>query len=158
MLDPIIFDSLEPRTRAVEIGGKQYVLREASGGVGVEFRNMINRAQRLSPDGKSTVVEGLEDACPWLVSRTLFESVEVNENGAKVMKERPVPERQVREWPDRVQRRLFEESRILSDLNRDDTVEGLTALIDMLQRRLEVAREKESVTKNGHAATPAYSA
>lgn len=112
-----------------------YVLREASGDAAVRYRNMILKSARLGQGGTPTSVDGMVDCEPFLISRCLFE---VCDKGMTV----PVPEKTIRSWPNRVQKRLFEKVLEISDLDVDDTEESLQADRDRIDQRLQEIRSK----------------
>lgn len=69
--DALIFDSAELVEVPVKIGDQEYVLREASGAVAVEYRNMVMRCTKMV-DGRATSVENLASVEPFLVHKCLF--------------------------------------------------------------------------------------
>lgn len=132
------FDSmpdLEPKTvRGIKYRGKSYVLRTASAGAGVKFKNARLRALRMD-DGKLVAFEGAADVEPLLVSLCVFELVRT-EDGREV--EKPVDEAVVRGWPGEMVKKLFDKAMELSPFLEDSpTVDGLTKEIARLTTRLE---------------------
>lgn len=98
----------------VKIAGKDYILREASGGAAEKYRD-ASIAGMTFTDGKLTRVEGLAGVESLLVSLCLF-----NDKGL------PVPLSLIRSWPSRVQKRLFERAKKISDLNESKIQDQIT--------------------------------
>jgi len=63
----------------VQIGDKNYTLREATGDAACLYRNAMLRCTKLGPEGKPETVVGMGDVEPYLVSLCLF-----NEGGQPV--------------------------------------------------------------------------
>jgi hypothetical protein len=134
------FDDLEPKFERVSISRRTYVLREATGGAVVQWRNHQMSASKLNPDGKTVSVGPIAESEPLLVSLCLFEIVQ--QGGNEV--ERQVPVQVVKGWPYRVQRALYERIMEMSDLKEKDSA-------DDIKKRMAEDREKlEKIEANGH--------
>jgi hypothetical protein len=107
--DELDFD-LTLREVPVKLGGRRYVLREATAAGACQYRNAVLRSTRLGPDGKPEYVDGLADAGPVLVAACLFE---LDGDGL-----RPVSLATVRAMPARVQELLFKRAQRLSELDQ----------------------------------------
>ena len=67
---PLSFD-LTLATIPVYIGGRDYVIKEATADVAARWRNSLLNATRLGPDGKPISMENLADSEPFLGSLCL---------------------------------------------------------------------------------------
>lgn len=112
--NPFDFDDLAPWSRPFTYDGKPYLAREASADAARQFDNAKYRAGRWTDDGKTRVVEGLADAELVLLSLCVFEVYEHPKEGTK---ERPVAQVQLKTWPARVTRKLFEAIKEASQLD-----------------------------------------
>lgn len=115
---PIEFDSLAPIEVPATIAGKQYLLREASEDAACKYRNAAMRAARFNDRGKVSSIEGVADVEPLLVSLCLFELTGDGKChlGHTVPGERPVPIDELRRWPAKRVKTLFERIKDISDL------------------------------------------
>ena len=147
------FDDLAPIEERVSIGGKKYILREATGDAGCKYRNSLLKATKLGPDGKPVSIEGMADSEPLLVSLCLFELYEQKgSNGVSETKERPTPLIVVRSWPARVQKALFERAKEISDLDEKETLPVLQKRLADTQKKImdiSTAASAESARGNG---------
>lgn len=153
------FNDLEPKQCNVTVGGKKYVLKEASGGAVVAWRNAQMKATRIGPNGKPVGVDGLADSEPLLVSMCLYEVVQNAKTGKEV--HYPVKENVVRGWPSHIMTTLFETVKKMSGLDRAVTAEQLRLEIEAKQNQLDaMAAEKEmteainEAIKNGEEPEP----
>lgn len=150
------FDDLSPTERPVSIGGKSYVLKEASADSVCKWRNNMMKSAKLGPDGKPVSMDGIADSEPYLVSLCLFER-DTDKEGK--VRDRSVPVNVVRGWPNRIQRALFQVVRNISDLGDDDSAEAIEQRIAADTERLNVMRsngdrgEGRSVAGNSPSAT-----
>jgi hypothetical protein len=159
-LSPMDLGDAEPVQVDVVIQKRHYVLREADGESAVKYRNASMRAARMS-DGKVVGVEGAADCEPLLVSLCLYQ-VDPNTGQIRYTREGDpdkrylVPLHLIKRWPSRIQRRLFDKVKEISDLGeRPETEEQLVKEIGRLQRRLKKLREdKAELTRNGQEADP----
>lgn len=104
-----------------EIGGKQYVLREASGGAATRYKDaQIQSAKLNSRTGKAEKLTGLAETEPLLISLCLFEQ---RGEGKEIL----CPLGTIKSWPNRIQRELFEEVKRISDLAEGSTQRELLA-------------------------------
>lgn len=95
----------------IPIGGKEYVLREASGGAATKYRNAVLACTILGVGGRAQTVKGMASVEPLLVSLCLFEVLEKGE--------RPVKLSVIEGWPARVQEALFERAKRISNLEEE---------------------------------------
>jgi len=109
MTTELNFDDLTPIEIPVRIQGKNYVLREASGDAACRYRNAVLACAQLTPEGKAVSVRNLADVEPLLVSLCLFDE-----------KGNPVSVNQVRKWPARVVKALYEKAKEISDLDLEE--------------------------------------
>ncbi len=107
------FDDLAQVEVPVSIGGKKYVLKEATADAVRKWRNAQLKATKLGDNGKPISLEGMADTEPLLVSLCLFE--EVKESG-KPDSLSPVSLSTVSSWPNRIVGALFAEATKISDL------------------------------------------
>lgn len=116
MADELLaFDDLTLQEVPVSIGGKRYILREASGEVACRYRNRMLESTEFGGDGKPMKVKGMGDLEPLLVSLCLWEADDAGKPA------RPVPESVIRAWPSRVVKRLFAKAKAISDLGEEAT-------------------------------------
>lgn len=102
---------LTPQELAVTIGGKDYVLREASAEAARQYRNASTKGMKFDGNGKPmSLGDSPADAESLLVSMCLFERYEHNGQ----TKDRPVQLSTVKTWPDRVAKNLFAKCKELS--------------------------------------------
>jgi hypothetical protein len=100
------FDSLDLRQVEVEIQGKLYLLREATGAGAARWRGAVIRAARFGADGKVERLDGAADSELILVNECL-----VDASG------RRTPLQVLQGWPARVVKALFEEAKRISELD-----------------------------------------
>ena len=128
------FGELNPAEVDVKIGGREYVLREASGDAACKYRNALLKATKLGPNGKPQSLDGVADSEPLLVSLCLFEKYRSGDE----IKERPAILPQVRGWPSRVQKTLFDRAKKMSGLDESEkTKEQIQEQIKELRKKLE---------------------
>lgn len=141
--DPMKFD-LDEVVIPVSVGDKEYVLREASGQAAVTWRNAIFSKTKLGPDGKPIGFGAMAEIEPLLVSLCLY-----NGDG------RNVPEQEVRKWPARIQKALFERAKDISDLDEEDdsNLEELYKQRKELDEKITKLEKGETAAKNGQADT-----
>ena len=138
MYDELDFDNLIPVEIPLSICAKKYLLREATGATATEFRNMAIACSEYGSDGKLAKIRGVASVEPFLVSRCLF-----SEDG------KPVDRKVIEAWPARVQKRLFQKIKDISDLNETDTVESLEKQIGELQKKLDELRGDKPKNETG---------
>ncbi len=107
--DELNFD-LEFVVIPVTIGGVKYELREANGDATCRWRNSILNKTKLNDAGKAESIHNIADTEPILVSLCLF----------PLGKKKNVPVETVRSWPNRVQKKLFEKIKEISELDEDE--------------------------------------
>ena len=109
----MVFD-VTIQTIPVIIGGTEYELREANGDTAARWRNAILKQTTINPEtGKPSSVGQIADTESFLVALCLFEK----SNG------KPVSQIQVKKWPSRVVKQLFDKVQEISDLKEDDDTE-----------------------------------
>jgi len=113
-MDELNLETLEPINVSVNLGGKKYLLKEASVDAVCRWKNAQLKETRLGPDGKASAI--LPKADPFLLSLCLFE---IDDKG----KEKPVPAMTVRSWPNRIQKPLMDKLRSISDLEEKAEVQ-----------------------------------
>lgn len=146
-LKELDFNDLSVVEIKIPISGESYVLREASGDAACKYRNSMLACTQLGPEGKPSSVRGMADCEPLLVSMCLFK---VDEKGNMI----PVPIVKVRSWPDRVQKKLAETIKKISNMENDtETVETLEAQIVELEKKIEKLKSKDAALKNEQAST-----
>lgn len=154
----LVFDNILPVEVPVSVAGKKYVLREASGDAACRYRNALLKSTRLGPEGKPSVIDGLADVEPLLVSLCLFE---VLSDGT--LAKGPVPAHVIRSWPARIQKALFERAKQISDLEERETAASLEAKITDAQTQLAAIRNgvqdpREQAAKNSRGGSGGGSA
>jgi len=115
-MDELNLETLEPINVSVNLGGKKYLLKEASVDAVCRWKNAQLKETRLGPDGKAAAFGNIADADPFLLSLCLFE---IDDKG----KEKPVPAMTVRSWPNRIQKPLMDKLRSISDLEEKAEVQ-----------------------------------
>lgn len=141
MTDEIRFDDIAPVEVPVTLGDQRYVLREASGEAAERYQAAVLRGARLA-DGKVVGMDlsGVESL---LVSLCL-----VDHEG------KPVPLSQVKSWPARIQKALFEKAMDISGLREQETEEQLARRIADDQKRLAELRNGDGLGKGSPTGTP----
>lgn len=99
----------KPAQVEATIGGKTYLVKEASVAAATKYRNKTFSAARMN-DGKMVGIEGLADAEPMLISHCLFETYQNNGE----LKDRPVLLSTILAWPNQTQEALFDKIKELS--------------------------------------------
>ncbi len=138
MTNDLNFDDLTPVEIPFSLGGKNYVLREATGDAAVQYRNAVAASTQLA-DGKVSSIKNMADTEPFLVSLCVWELLEDG-------KERAITGARVRSWPARVQRRLFKKIQDVSELDEASLQELHKECKELNERIAEM--EKDTV-KNG---------
>ncbi len=106
----IDFSDLTSIEVPVNIKGTKYVLLEATGEVATKYLNFRMSKIKFTSDGKPNSTQNIGDIEPFLVSMCLF-----LEEGRK-----PVSMVTVQSWPYRVQKKLFEEAKKISGLDKSE--------------------------------------
>ena len=105
------FDEVELIAVPVRIGQEDLVLREATAEAAGKYHDAIIKSTRMA-DGKITGSDGLGGVEPLLVSLCLFRKTGKEEVA--------VPLAEVRRWPARVVKQLFERVKEISELDAKD--------------------------------------
>jgi hypothetical protein len=157
--DSYDFDTLEPLAVPVKHGGKRYILRETVGDQSTKWRNAVLRSMTPNGLGGLTPGPGYPDTDLLLLGMCLHE---ITPGG-----EQPVGAEELKQWPTRVIKPLFERVKSASGLEaEEDTVENLTTRISDLEKRLTALRQAQeadpgrtpSHAGNGHGGTTDSSA
>lgn len=128
----MVFDDLEPIEVLATIGVRRFILREASEGDSVAWRNSQIRAARMV-DGKFVGLGDLVNSEPLLLSRCLRD-VATNKN---------VPVEEINKWKSKIVKELFKRLTKISDLETMDTVEQLEKRIAEDTEKLKKLKAKE---------------
>ena len=131
---------LAPVEVPVRIGGKDFVLVEASADAVKRFRAKAMQGVQRGEDGKITGLGGSAEAEPLLVSLCLFPAMA--DDRTKADRRMNVPLQSVMSWPNRVVAPLFNRAKEISQLDLDDKPEIIRRQIDVLQRRLKELEPK----------------
>lgn len=134
---------------AVTIDGQQYVLKEASEGASIVYRDAHVKAARIKEvDGgtRESSFGNLADSDALLVSMCLFK-VGAGKDGGSLA---PVDVRTVKSWPTRVVKQLYKKVREISDMQELDSEEALQKQVDYYTRMLE--RKRAERPKGGSEA------
>lgn len=126
--------------------GVEYMLREADEDAACKYRNKLTASAKWGPDGKIISMGSNADVQPMLVSMCLFTKAKVKlRDGQQVERDVNVDEKEIRKWPTRIIRKIFEKIINISELAGDDTEESLQKEIDELTKRLDKLKaEKEA--------------
>lgn len=111
------FDSIAPIEIKVTIEGEKYILQEASGEVATKYTNARLGKIKFN-DGKPNSFQGLADIEPYLVSMCLFR-LDFGADGEEI-KRTPVTVAKIQSWPSRIQTKLFEEAKRISELDKTE--------------------------------------
>jgi hypothetical protein len=131
------FDDITPQSIPVRIGGKSYVLKEATGEAACRYKNEIMRCGRLGADGKPNQVIGLADTEAFLVSLCLFE---VDGEG----KEKHVPVSLIKSWKSSVLDKLYKTCREMSGMDNDEKEDELVKQKAEIESKLTRLKEANS--------------
>jgi len=105
------FDEIDLICVPVKIGGEQFVLREATADAAGKYHDAIIKSTRMA-DGKITGSDGLGGVEPLLVSLCLFRKTGKEETAVSLT--------EVKRWPTRVVKPLFERIKEISELDAKD--------------------------------------
>lgn len=108
MADGMLVFDLAPQVLPVEIGGKRYTLKEATGDVACQYQNAITNGVTLGPQGKPERMGNIADVGPFLVHLCLYDEAD-----------KRVPIEVVRSWPSRVVDALEASVKKISELDKD---------------------------------------
>ncbi len=123
--DPIV-ETLEEIVVPVTIDGVAYTLHEATGEAACQYRNAAIACSRFGDKGKLAGIQGIGDLEPLLVSLCLRDAAS-----------KPVPQKVIRAWPARVQKRLYDTAKKISQLDETDDLETLKKQRDELDERIK---------------------
>lgn len=134
------FSDLSSTAIDIPIGKSIYILREASGDAAIKYRNAVLKATKLS-DGKVSGLDGLADTEAYLVHLCLFETL--RDSAGSPTGERNVPIPTIRNWPNRVQKALYDRAKKISSLEEKATKESLTKQLNEIKKQLAELEDKE---------------
>lgn len=144
LFDPIVIEDIARIEVPVRVGGKDYVLREASEDAFRQYQNSIMRAGRFK-NGEQVGFEDIADSDSLLLSLCLFEGYE-HPKGSTKLNYRPVLLKTVRDWPRRITKPLIDRCKLISgiDERKDKTAqEGSQPEGNNPSHQEEVADPKE---------------
>jgi hypothetical protein len=148
------FNDLAPVAIYFKHGPKEYVLREASEDIIVKYQNIQIGAARMA-EGKVVGISGLADAEPALVAGCVFEVIYASDG--TVRSEKPMTIQEIRTWPHRIVKPLFNDIKEMNGLNEEDNIEVLEARIKNDQERLTRLKsgkdDESSMAKNLQSGT-----
>lgn len=156
MSDELNFDDLAPIEIPVSVARKKYVLREASGGASVIWRDAVGRAVKIGPEGKPAGIDGMASTEPLLISQCLYvpdESgkIRLQPNGDPDQRYL-VPIQTIRSWQARVQNKLFEKIKEISDLDNKETEKTLEEKMAKLKEQMATLHTNGDRAKNEQSA------
>lgn len=105
------FDEIDLISIPVRIGGEDYVLREATADAAGKYHDAIIKSTRMA-DGKITGSDGLGGVEALLVSCCLYRKVGKEEQAVTLT--------EIKRWPTRVVKPLFERVKEISELDGKD--------------------------------------
>ena len=112
----------------VKIDKKDYILKEATGGAVVVYRNSMMRGMTLR-DGKPQKLQDVGEVNLLLLSYCLFELKEKDGQNQEVL----VGLQTIKKWPNRIQSSLLKELKEISDLE-EEGVDERDSLLEALKR------------------------
>ncbi len=142
MSTELVFESLDPISIPVSVGSRKFLLREATVAAACEFENAANACTVYNDKGFRCGVKGLADVDSILVAKCLLE---VKDGGYS-----SVSLDEVRGWPDRIQRVLYQKVREISGMNYVETEEELLKQKTEIEKRL-VLLKNGAAAKNGES-------
>lgn len=143
-LDPIVFDDITPIEVPVKVGQLEFVLREATGESAVKYTNAKLKRLSLGADGKPSSFAGMGDLEPYLVSLCLFTA----KRERPELNNQPVHEADIRAWPHKIQKKLFDIAKQISEIDQDQSKDDLEKIIADAQKRIAELDAKDSKAKN----------
>lgn len=143
------FDDYEARPVPVRFRGKDYLLREAPAGVAAAHHNFVLKHSRIV-DGRLVPSEGSADAQSLLVAGCLVQLAPQKDG---TVKECPVIQAEVKGWPDRVVKTLYDRAKDLSRMEEEVGPEALERQAADLSQRAAALRAAGDPAKNVPAAT-----
>lgn len=117
--DEFVFTT-ETQEQVVKIDGKDYLLKEASGGMVNQYRNAVMTGTTLGSDGRPVRILNLGDANSLLVSFCFFSTKELE---GKIVTDKLVGIQQLKLWPARIQESLIARLKEISDLEDQESTE-----------------------------------
>lgn len=130
----------------VKIGGKEFLLREASGEVHRNFTNARTNSLILGPNKSVVGYKNIADLDSFLVSLCLVELVRGEDDS--VIHERPTQLEQIRSWPGRIGSDLYDKARKISKIDEDKTLEALLEERKDIDEQIETLKKRDEIVKN----------
>jgi hypothetical protein len=118
MIREINYDSVEKIEIPVKYDGRRFLLREASGDAARKYNNARTAKLTFGKGGVVTKAEGMGDLEPLLVSLCLVELVLNSKTQQE--EEKPVPMSEVGKFPYKLQKKLHDTVKEISDLDESD--------------------------------------
>lgn len=137
-------EDLTPHEETFTIGPRSFLIREADEAAIVKWRNSQVKASKLDQATGRIIIGEVADSDPLLISLCLFEKTE--KDGKETLS--PVPLSVITKWPNRVTKKILDRIKEISELNEDDTEEGLTKRLAALSEKLLQLRTKRENLKN----------
>lgn len=123
----------------VTVGDSEYILREASEEVAVNYRNKSMDCTMFNEEGKPIGVKGLADVEVLLVSKCLFTKGNTS-----------VPASTILSWPARTVKALFVKVREISGFDdEEETEESLHKQQEEIEKKLKKLRGKSEKNPSG---------
>lgn len=152
------FDDLAPVRVPVRLGARHFVLRPATAGEVIQYRNFIVRTTKVNTQDRSASTQGYADSEPYLLAMCL---TEVKEGGREV----PVSIQTIKGWRNEVLNKVFDLLQRISGMLEEEekpTREQLLAQREELDGKLaelpadplmngehSAADPREEAVKNG---------
>ena len=137
--------SLEPTKIPFSLGGRSFILREASEDAYTAYRNVVSKALHFK-EGGGAYQDGGNEADTVLIQRCTFEVITNGQGGTS---EVPVKVDFIRGLPRRITGPLYKKIREISGMDEDiETVEFLTKRIEADTKKLATLNKGESDAKN----------
>lgn len=140
MSDDLDFGSLEPiMVGPIEISGRKFTIREASGDSDVKYQNAIEAARIYDANG---IVVGWKDLT--MADYILIASCLIEHAGGGL---EAVPVEQIRNWPRKTLKKILKKIRQISEYDAEISDEQLLAEKSRIEKELE-KRKNGSAAKN----------
>lgn len=145
-MEEMSFESLDRIIVPITIGSRKFKLYDASEDAAVKFQNIASRAAKFT-GGELSGIEGAANVEPLLVSMCLWE--------VKDGQEISISEGEIRKWPSRVVKPIFDKARKISGMDDDrfKTVQDVDKEIGRLQKRRAELVSDQTAPKDTPAPT-----
>ena len=149
-IERLLIEDLAIREVPATIGGKEYIIREASGEAVAKWQTAQTKGMKLDKTGRPIELgDGAARAELELVAQCLWEKYEDSKG---TQQERLVPMVVLKDWGNRHIRKIFKIAQEISELEID-TLERLEEQIKELQERRDRVLAQQDVLKNGRNGT-----